>query len=311
MNERTFLAIKLITSHILLIIFMIIISLLSDNYTFFILSITQTVLLILCFAGYWEFFGLRSRRYFCGLIELIILSIFVWKLSLGTKTDMHFVKVFILSLTQFYLLFELIKIIKVIYERNEGAVEIEFPFKQGIYLVTDGGNSRISRLMNYHYYSALHKRNRTNNSMLYATDIVKIAGNKSNFLPKKNEEYPIFNESIYSPINGVVIKVVNDIPDNQPFSGNYPYNTGNTVVIKKGNIYYLLGHLNRYSIVVNVGETVKSGELIGAAGNSGWTERPHLHMQLIKSDSDNYWKGEGVCIRFRNKNLYKNRQIVV
>ncbi len=52
---------------------------------------------------------------------------------------------------------------------------------------------------------------------------------------------------------------------------------------------------------------VLAGDLIAFAGNSGWTERPHLHMQLIRSDSPNFWFGMGVYIRYRNRNLYKNR----
>jgi hypothetical protein len=311
MKERTLLAIKLISSHLLLIILLIFVSFLSEGYPFFTLAITQTLLLILFIAGYWEFFGLRFRRIFCAVAESIILGIFAWKLYSGSPTESNPYIVFILSLIEFSLAFELVRTIRVIYEKASPAFEIEFPFRRGNYLITDGGNSKLSRLMNYHYYSATHKRNKTNNSMLYATDIVKIVNNKSNFLPVENDAYLIFNEPIYSPMEGEVVKVVNGIPDNQPYSGNYPYNTGNTVVIKKDNLYLLLGHLKNDSILVKEGDLVRANDRIGTAGNSGWTERPHLHMQLIKSDSDNYWYGNGVCIRYRNQNLYKNRLIGV
>ena len=110
-------------------------------------------------------------------------------------------------------------------------------------------------------------------------------------------------------MDGDVVKVVNNIPDNNTFSGNYPYNTGNTVVIKKGSYYLLLGHLRSESIQVKEGDSVRSYDFLGLAGNSGWTERPHLHMQLIESDSENYWSGKGICMRYGNKNLFKNRQI--
>jgi len=104
---------------------------------------------------------------------------------------------------------------------------------------------------------------------------------------------------------------VNDIPDNNPYSGNYPYNTGNTIVIKNADLYLLLGHLKQGSILVNEGDTIKANDLIATAGNSGWTERPHLHMQLIKSQSHNYWKGQGISVLFNNRNLYKNRLIKI
>lgn len=194
-------------------------------------------------------------------------------------------------------------------KQDKGATEIEFPFKNGKYLITDGGNSKISRLMNYHYHSPVHKKNKTNRSMLYATDIVKLPGSNSNFFPPKNEDYPIFGEKVYSPVSGVVIKVENSIPDNIPYSGNYPYNTGNTIVIKNDNKYLLLGHLKNESIRVKSGDKVNARDLIAEAGNSGYSERPHIHIQLIESATDNYWKGSGIGMLFMGKNLYKNKII--
>jgi hypothetical protein len=311
MTERIQIAAKLLASHVVLIICLIILSIITKKDAFLFISISQTILIILYFSGYWEFFGLRFKKYFSGLVELTLISVFVWKLNGDLNWSVNLYLVLSLSLIQVYLLFELIKVFLVIKERNRNYLDIEFPFKYGSFLVTDGGNSRLSRLMNYHYYSPTHRKNKTNNSMLYATDIVKLQGLKSKFLPISNSEYPIFNEEIYSPIDGVVVKVENSISDNQPFEGNYPYNTGNTVVIKKDNYYLLLGHLKKGSITVKEGDVVRSSDLIGLVGNSGWTERPHLHMQLIESKSGDYWHGKGVCIRHDKRNLYKNRIIQI
>jgi hypothetical protein len=44
-------------------------------------------------------------------------------------------------------------------------------------------------------------------------------------------------------MDGKVIKAENSIPDNIPYAGNYPYNTGNTVVIRKENLYLRRGSL--------------------------------------------------------------------
>jgi murein DD-endopeptidase MepM/ murein hydrolase activator NlpD len=74
---------------------------------------------------------------------------------------------------------------------------------------------------------------------------------------------------------------------------------------------FLSGQLKKGSILVNEGDRIDENELIGHAGNSGWTERAHLHMQLIYSDSPNYWTGIGISTRFANKNLYKNRFITL
>jgi len=309
MNERSKIAIKLIASHIVLLLVLILFSIILTNDRFLSLSITQTVLIILYLAGYWEFFGIKFRKLFCLTSQVAIITIFFWKYQKGWNNHTNPYLIISLAAIQAYLLFELIKILFVILKKDKVFVEISFPFRSGDYLITDGGNSKISRLMNYHYYSPIHKKNKTNNSMLYATDIVKIT--KTHFLPKTNNEYPIFGENLYSPMEGIVVKVEKSIPDNDTFSGNYPYNTGNTVVIKKNNHYLLIGHLKKDSIKVKPGDIVNKNDLLGLVGNSGWTERPHLHMQLIESDSDNYWRGKGICIKYKNLNLYKNRFIKV
>ena len=208
-------------------------------------------------------------------------------------------------------MYELIKIFVVILRKEKNNFDIAFPFGQGKYMITDGGNSRISRMMNYHFHSAVHKKKKTNNSMLFATDIVRIDGAQQKFLPFHNEDYPIFGEKVLSPMSGVIFKIENNISDNIPFSGDYPYNTGNTIVIRDGNKYLLMGHLKMGSIRVNVGDSVSENDHLAAAGNSGYSERPHLHMQLIESNSENFWYGTGISIRFSAKNLFKNRIIKV
>jgi hypothetical protein len=309
MNERARISAKLIASHLVLPGGLILASIFISRDAFLFLTITQTALAILFLAGYWEFFGSRFRIAFCATAELVLLSVAAGKFFSGRGQGANILLVLPLSMVQAYLLFALVKIIVVIHMKERPALDLEFPFKRGTYLVTDGGNSRISRLMNYHYYSPLHKKNKTNRSMLHATDIVKIERGKSRFLPRSNGEYPVFGEKVYSPLAGIVVKVVDGLADNIPFSGHYPYNTGNTVVVRKGGHYLLLGHLRKDSILVKEGDTVRVLDPIGEAGNSGWTERPHLHMQLIQSASADYWLGEGVCMRHQDRNLYKNRMI--
>ena len=309
MNERNQLFFKLIVSHFVLPLITIALSFIFRKDFFLFLTISQTLLIIVLLAGYWEFFGLLVKRLFIVVSEIMIL-ISVWaKLAQENSADNYYHLIILLIVIQVYLLVLLGKIILVIFKPEEENVDIEFPFKNGLYLITDGGNSKTSRLMNYHFHSHLHKKKNTNRSMLFATDIVKLNQLQPNFLFEQNENYPIFSEEIFSPVSGEVIKVVDSIQDNIPFSGNYPYNTGNTVVIKNGTYFLLMGHFKKGSIGVSVGAFVNKGDLIGRVGNSGMSERPHIHMQLIKSESDDYWKGTGINIRYNNRNLYKNRSV--
>jgi Peptidase family M23 len=309
MKERTILIIKLVSTHLLLLPILVLICLISKRYSIILISITFSVLMILLLSGYWEFFGLRFKRIYVLASTLILAAILLLKIFSFHPAEQNIYLSAFFSVLQLCLLFQIIKIFIVIIKPEKGATEIEFPFRNGKYLITDGGNSKISRLMNYHYYSPVHIRNKTNRSMLFATDIVRLNGCNSNFFPPQNEEYPIFGEKVYSPVSGVVIKVENGIPDNNPYSGNYPYNTGNTIVIKNDNRYLLLGHLKKESIKVKSYDKVNAGDLIAEAGNSGYSERPHIHIQLIESSTDNYWKGAGISILFMGKNLYKNKII--
>lgn len=311
MKERIQIILKLILSHFLPLIGLLVLSILVIENVFLIIVITQTVLLIIFFAGYWEFFGIKFKWLFCSSIQILLLIIFINQLISGVAASSYNIWFIILLIIQVFFLWILAKIITVIFKHDKESIEITFPFKDGSYLVTDGGNSKVSRLMNYHFHSPVHKKKNTNKSMLYATDIVKISKKHTSFIPKTREEYAIFSENVYSPFEGTIVKTVDDIDDNLPFAGNYPYNTGNTIVIKSDHYYFLLGHLKKGSLKVKLGDNVKRNDLLAAAGSSGMSERPHIHMQLIQSKDDDYWKGSGICITFKNKNLYKNRLVKI
>jgi len=54
---------------------------------------------------------------------------------------------------------------------------------------------------------------------------------------------------------------------------------GKVVAVVSNNIYGIYGHLNE--IGVDLGQVVRTGELIGLSGNTGSaTLEPHLHFEL-------------------------------
>jgi hypothetical protein len=308
-KERTRLIIRLITTHIIIIPVLVLLSILFKKDAYLLLSVSQTLVLIIFLAGYWEFFGFRNRMYISGLMEIIILGSLWWKIFMEPSHSSSIILITFLSIIQLYLIIELIKIFVVIFRSERHRFEVSFPFKNGRYLITDGGNSKISRLMNYHFYSPVHVRNKTNYSMLFATDIVRIETSQRRFFPSENEDYPIFGEKVFSPMSGTIFKIENSVNDNIPYCGNYPYSTGNTIVIRNDDRYMLLGHLKMGSIIVKEGDEVHENDYLAEAGNSGYSERPHIHMQLIESSTDSFWKGRGISIQYKNQNLFKNRII--
>ncbi len=192
---------------------------------------------------------------------------------------------------------------------DEKPVNLGFPFKNGAYAVFEGGNGKVSSLMNYHYGASMHKGARTNLSMRYAVDITKLTrwGNDAEgFLPVQNEKYAVFHETVYSPCDGQVSDIEDKWPNEIPWSGKAPYNVGNHILITNKDFGVLMGHLQKGSIVVKEGDMVQKGQPIAQTGNSGWTSQPHLHIQAMHKSTGSFWGWEGIPIFFEGKNPVKN-----
>ena len=95
------------------------------------------------------------------------------------------------------------------------------------------------------------------------------------------EDYYCFGKSVLSPADGTIVEIVDHIPDNPIGEFNLVKNWGNTVVIKHDEyLFSSLSHLKSGTICVKQGDSVKQGQKIGEAGNSGRSPWPHLHMQF-------------------------------
>ncbi|MCP3872602.1 MAG: M23 family metallopeptidase [Desulfobacteraceae bacterium] len=173
---------------------------------------------------------------------------------------------------------------------NKKPIELRFPLKNGTYYISHGGNSVQ---INHHYTYPLQK---------YALDIKKLnqfGVRAKGIIPKQLSRYEIFEEIIYSPCDGEVIKVAGDRPDMVPLEMDKKRPLGNYVAINyKGTIVYL-AHMMKGSLLVKKGDRVKVGQPIGKVGNSGNTSEPHLHMHAEH-------ESQGVPVTFNGKFLVRN-----
>ncbi len=63
----------------------------------------------------------------------------------------------------------------------------------------------------------------------------------------------------------------------------YSKSYGNYVKIRHNGSYETLyAHMSRFAKGVNVGTTVRQGQIIGYAGSTGYSTGPHLHYEIIK-----------------------------
>jgi hypothetical protein len=115
----------------------------------------------------------------------------------------------------------------------------------------------------------------------------------------KNEDFRIWGRPVYALADGVVTFYTNNI-DNNPAPGN-PLPTpgyGNAYNIQHGPYLATYMHFQKGSLNPNIitgypegvefanGPTVKAGDFLGLAGNSGHSFGPHLHVGLVIRDAN-------------------------
>jgi murein DD-endopeptidase MepM/ murein hydrolase activator NlpD len=150
-----------------------------------------------------------------------------------------------------------------------GAIDARFPLGPGTYAVLQGGDSVVTNP--FHVASGTP----------LALDIVKLndLGNRAaGIAPRALEAYAIFGERVHSPCDGLVARVRDGLADNPPAHPDVANASGNHVVVRCGDAEIMLAHLQKGSIAVTPGLTVRSGDLIGRIGNSGHSMEPHLHI---------------------------------
>ena len=93
------------------------------------------------------------------------------------------------------------------------------------------------------------------------------------------------------------MSVENGVADNVPGVMNAQVPMGNHVILDHGNgEFSFLCHFRQGTVLVKPGDTVKAGDVLGRAGNSGNSSEPHLHYHL--QDSGEFGKGRGLPAPF-------------
>ncbi|MCK6619919.1 MAG: M23 family metallopeptidase [Calditrichaceae bacterium] len=193
------------------------------------------------------------------------------------------------------------------------AVSLSFPLKNGNFYVIEGGDSPV--INNHHRFFPVPEK--------FSLEVVKLdnAGRYARgFFPEELTAYFAFGEKVYSPCTGIVVSVIDSLPDLPPseLAGKEDVFPGNQVIIDHGGVWVYLSRLKLHSISVQPGDTVHTGQLLGEIGNSGLlggpfglTAAPHLHIQATrKSGPENsYYEREGVAMLFGGKFLAKNTLI--
>jgi murein DD-endopeptidase MepM/ murein hydrolase activator NlpD len=105
-------------------------------------------------------------------------------------------------------------------------------------------------------------------------------------------------EPVHAARSGIVVRSVEKFTKN---GGRELQNFANTIIIKHNdNTFAHYVHLKTDGSLVEIGQVVEKGELIGFSGNTGFSTQPHLHF-VVRDGTGNsvpiYFKG------FKNKTL--------
>lgn len=178
-------------------------------------------------------------------------------------------------------------------ERAQPSVTVDFPLEEQT-VVGWGGNNVEDNLPHA-----------TWSSERWAHDLLM---EPYNINRDNNEDYGIWNKIIHSPVSGEVIAAYDGEDDITPGSEDFNSLEGNYVYIKikETGTYLLLNQLKKDSVLVKVGDKVKTGDLLGRVGNSGSTSEPHLHIHHQRQNPTKTIYpvvAEGLPLYFRDLNV--------
>jgi hypothetical protein len=140
---------------------------------------------------------------------------------------------------------------------------------------------------------------RLDNSQRFAIDWIRLndrgevySGDKSS-----NESYVSYGAEVYAVADGTVTSTLDTVdagvpgtlPSDDPVLG--PRITienvdGNNIILDLGDgVWAMYAHLQRGSLLVEPGDEVTAGQPIARLGNTGNSNAPHLHFQLMNGPS--------------------------
>jgi D-alanyl-D-alanine carboxypeptidase len=149
----------------------------------------------------------------------------------------------------------------------------------------------------------------------YGIDVVEVdaLGLRSRGLrPADPAAYEIYGNDVYAPCDGEVIASGNDRPDMPVPAMDREVMEGNHVLLRCGDVDFLLAHFMPGSVQVEPGDIVTTGQLLARVGNSGNSSEPHLHISAQRPGSPSQLLGgEPMAILFDGRQPVRNMRIRV
>lgn len=192
------------------------------------------------------------------------------------------------------------------------SVKLAMPLKGGDLVVANGGSSL---LLNAHQDTLdlsipLHRLWR---GQSYGVDIVampRLGTTSDGTRPADPKRYAIFGRPIHAPCAGTVVTLSTDRPDLAVPKVDRKIMEGNHIKLRCNGVEVVMAHLKQGSIKVTIGQSVKVGQIVGAVGNSGMSDEPHLHIHAqTPGTAAAPFSGKPIAMLFNNRFFARNDRI--
>ena len=156
---------------------------------------------------------------------------------------------------------------------------------------------RRATIRSPHWGSVLVNERRARIPQRFAIDFMGLDSDgmavRGDFRKSENGDWIGFGHEILSVVDGVVYAARDGLADNQPLVEPPPPSSpsaadtyGNYVIVAVDDRTFVhYAHLQRNSVAVKTGQSVRRGEVIGRLGNSGNTNAAHLHFNITDGPS--------------------------
>ncbi|GLC78263.1 M23 family metallopeptidase [Lacrimispora brassicae] len=131
-----------------------------------------------------------------------------------------------------------------------------------------------------------------------------------------------WGQEVHAPCDGIIVHAKDDYKERtkahlfadlfvaiksahtfNPYKDNIQSVAGNYIIMKcEENVYAGFCHLQKGSVKVAAGQSVKKGDVIGKVGHSGNSFSPHLHFQLM--DNSDILSANGLPCAFEQYELF-------
>ncbi|MEP7270086.1 MAG: M23 family metallopeptidase [Acidobacteriota bacterium] len=143
-----------------------------------------------------------------------------------------------------------------------------------------------------HRYTILPSNGALRDSERYAIDFIRLNSDGRAVIGdvKKLESWPFYGAEILAAAAGKVADAFDgrkdEVPGANPTEVTVESAAGNFVIIDMGEGHFAMyAHLIPGSLKVKTGDPVARGQVIGLLGNSGNSDAPHLHFQVMDRPS--------------------------